>query len=329
MATAIYLSGRFSIDAKKEAAWLKVTKCKYRCFSFATVDPEGVTYSAPVAEALAVAEKKKVHIMFDSGAHSIHVLNRATKSRGKKAVVKQSLDLDQLQRQMYKRYITYCHANKSKWEFFVTLDFLRDQNVIYKMQKQFLKDGLKPMPVVHGESNIDYWIKKHADMGHRYIALGGASFHRGSINFYFDTAFNIAEKLGLEYHGLAFTSLKYITQWPWKSVDSSTWSRCAAFGQLVLPDFKSLRFYNIHVSEKGCDVKSSYNKMSKYHRDRLTSMLKDHGFDIKAMRDGSKGEKERHDWNGYMYSNLTTLMKEAGTDWGKMLSRKVEWESLI
>jgi hypothetical protein len=329
MPVGIYLSGRFSISAKKEAEWLKRTGCKHRCFSFATVDPKGVTYSKEVAAALAMAEKKKINIMFDSGAHSLHVLTRSSKTRGKKAAVKQSFDIDKLQRQMYKRYVHFCSMHKDRWSFFVTLDFKRDQKIIYKMQKQFLKDGLKPMPVVHGESDINYWIKKHADMGHKYIALGGASFHKGSIDFYFDKAFELAEKLGLEYHGLAFTSLKYIVGWPWKSVDSSTWSRCAAFGQLVFPDFKNLRFYNVHVSEKQCDVKTSYNTMSKYNKDKLTRYLKDHGFDIKAMRDGSKGEEERHNWNGWMYSNLIQLMKEHGTDWNTLADRFVKWEPLI
>ena len=217
---AIYLSGRFSITAKKEAAWLKRTGCKHRCFSFAVTDPEGINYSKDVAKALTVCEKQKVNIMMDSGAHSIHVLNRATKDRGTKAKAKQSINIQEVQEKMYQRYVAYCKANKKKWAFYVTLDFLREQPVIYKQQQRFLKDGLHPMPVVHGESNIDYWIRKHADMGHKYIALGGATIHKGTLDFYFDTAFNLAAKLGLSYHGLAFTSLTMITRWPWKSVDS-------------------------------------------------------------------------------------------------------------
>jgi hypothetical protein len=54
-------------------------------------------------------------------------------------------------------------------------------------------------------------------------------------------------------------------------------------------------------------------------------MLKDHGFDIKAMRDGSEGETERHDFNGYVYSNLGKM----GLDWDAAAMRKVTWEALI
>lgn len=324
--TNIYLSGRFSITAKKERAWLKRTGCKYRCFSFAVVDPKGLNYAPEVAKALAMCEKKKINIMMDSGAHSLHVLTRSTKKRGTKAKAKQQISVDQLQQQMFRRYVKYCHANKDNWAFYVTLDFKRSQPVIYEMQKHFEHFGLAPMPVVHGESNLEYWIKKHYDMGHRYIALGGASFHRGTLDYYFDTAFDLGEKLGIKYHGLAFTSLKMITYWPWESVDSSTWSRCAAFGQITLPDVRRMRFYNIHVSERHCPgLANSYNNMSRQNKARIDGMLKEHGFDIKAMRDGANGEAERHDFNGYVYSNLQRF----GLDWDKAAMRKVTWESLI
>lgn len=329
MSVNIYLSGRFSINAKKEKEWLKKTGCKYRCFSYAVVDPLGINYSKDVAKALEICEKEKVAIMMDSGAHSIHVLTRSTKNRGTKASAKQTVDISKLQKEMYKRYIEYCHANKQKWAWFVTLDFKRDQNVIYKMQQQFKKDGLSPVPVIHGESDISKWIPKYVDMGHKLIALGGASFHKGTIEKYFDEAFEIAERLKISYHGLAFTSLRYITGWPWKSVDSSTWSRCAAFGQLVFPDFMRMRFYNVHVSERSCSVQTSYNTMSKYNRDKLKRSLQDYGFDIDAMRDGTKGEEERHNWNGFMYSNLTKLMKDQGISWDGLHSRRVQWEPLI
>lgn len=321
--TNIYLSGRFSITAKKERAWLKRTGCKHRCFSFAVTDPLGINYSKEVVKALDVCEKKKINIMMDSGAHSIHVLTRSSRKRGAKAKTKQAVDINVLQQAMYERYVKYCHENKKKWSFFVTLDFKRDQNVIYKMQQQFRKDGLEAMPVIHGESKLEYWIKKHYDMGHRYMCLGGASFHRGSMAEYFDTAFNLGAKLSIKYHGLAFTSLTYITQWQWESVDSSTWSRCAAFGQLVFPDFKRNRFYNVHVSDRECKgVQHSLNKMRPIHQQALKTQMAQHGFDLDAMR---TSEEERHDWNGFVYSNLAKV----GLDWDAALERKVTWASLI
>jgi hypothetical protein len=321
----IYLSGRFSLTAKKEAAWLKRTGCKYRCFSFAVVDPEGINYSEEVSKALTVCEKRKVSIMMDSGAFSLHMLTNASKKRGASAKAKQSFNVEELQKDMYKRYVKYCLANKEKWEFYVTLDFKRSQPVIYKMQQQFLRDRLAPMPVFHGDSPLD-WLHKHMDMGHKYIAIGGGSLHKGSLHYYLDKVFDFGAKHNLEFHGLALTSMKLITQFPWRSVDSSTWSRCAAFGHIIIPDFKHLCFYNVHVSERESKgSKAGYNQMSAINKDKLRAMLKDHGFDVDAMRDGVKGEEERHDWNGYMYSNLDKF----GMDWEWMASRKVEWESLI
>lgn len=325
MDVEVYLSGRFSISAAKEKIWLERSKCKHRCFSFAVVDPEGINHSAQVVESLKVCEEAKVKIMMDSGAFSLHVYTRSTTKRGASAKTKQAHSVEDLQKKMYKNYVAYCLENKHKWAFYVTLDFKREQPIIYKMQKQFLRDGLSPMPVYHGESSLD-WLRKYVDMGHKYIAMGGGSFHKGSIEFYYDKCFDFAAKHGIVYHGLAFTSLKAITRWPWKSVDSSTWSRCAAFGQVVMPDFKRIRFYNVHVSERECKgMTNSYNTMSKYNQNQLRGLLKDHGFDIDAMRDDARGEEERHNWNGYMYSNLGNF----GYERDKLAERINTWESLI
>ncbi len=171
--TNVYLSGRFTIDAKLEAAWLKRTGCKYRCFSFAVLSKElGLMYNKRVVAALDASEKAKTHIMLDSGAFTLHQFQVKSSKRSENAKKAQAIDINALQEKMFKLYCDYCKANKHKWDFFVTLDFVQKQEVIYAQQKKFLAAGLKPMPTYHGDAELD-WLSKPTDMGHMYIAIGG------------------------------------------------------------------------------------------------------------------------------------------------------------
>lgn len=320
--TDIYLSGRFTTSTKIEKDWLKRSGCKHRCFSFATVCPikiQGLPQSKKVVEALAVCEKAKTKIMMDSGAFSLHVFRRALSKRTEKAKAKHSINIEALQEALFQAYVKYCKANKKKWEFYVTLDYAQDQEIIMAMQKKFLANGLKPTPVYHGDSDLD-WLRKHKDMGHSFICIGGARLHPGKdgLRYYFDKVFNFGAKHNLKFHGLAFTSLDIITSYPFKSVDSSTWSQTAAYGMILLPDFRRGKFLNFHVSDKRSSNPHSHHEMSKKQKDALAETLKFHGFDLKKME---TSEMERHDWNGYMMSNLEKF--------GVTQEPKRTWQNLL
>lgn len=322
MNTQIYLSGRFTVGAAIEKAWLKRTGCKHRCFSFAFVCPvkiPGMAFNKKVAAALKHCEDSKVKIMMDSGAHSLHTIDRASAKRNVNAKKKQTMDITQLQKLMFDEYVKFCHAGKKKWAFYVTLDFKKEQSVIYQMQKDFAVQELAPTPVYHGDSNID-WLKKHLDMGHKFICIGGATLHPGKsgLAYYFDKVFNFGAKHGISYHGLAFTSLDIIMTWPFKSVDSSTWSRCAAFGMIVIPDIARRKFFNVHVSTRGSSNQNSMNHMTRSQKGELKELLATHDFDLKAMR---SSEIERHDWNGFVMSNLAKF--------GVTQNSKRTWDNIL
>lgn len=302
----IYLSGRFTLGRKIEKAWLKRSGCKHRCFSFAFINPDktpGTTFNKKLQAALEVCEKDpKVKIMLDSGAYSLHQYQRAMSKRTENAKKKQALDIPAIQAAMFEAYVKFCLEHRKKWEFYITLDYKTDQAVIYQQQQNFLARGLEPTPVYHGDSDLD-WLLRHKDMGHKYICIGGARLHPGKagLRYYFDKVFNFGAKHGLVYHGLAFTSLDIIMTWPFKSVDSSTWSQCAAYGMLVVPDIARRKFFNIHVSTRGSSNQNSMNNMTRAQKGELKELLAVHDFDLKVMR---TSEVERHDWNGYVMSNL-------------------------
>lgn len=323
----IYLSGRFSTGKKIEAAWLKRTGCTHRCFSFATLHPEAVNYSKVSIEALAVCEKKGIGIMMDSGAHTLHAIERQSKQRSAISDKQKTIDAEALKDDMYERYVEYCHENNSKWDFYVTLDYKRHQPTILRMQKRFIADGLLPVPVYHGDKGLD-WLSKYKDLGCNLIALSTGNDIRGKVSyknvrFYFDRVFEYAAKHNLKLHGLAITSLGMLTAYPWWSVDSSTWVRSSIYGMITFPDQDKNTIYNIHISErKSTGQTASYNNMSRRQRHAVEATIKDFGFTLKEIRDAKDGLEGRHDWNGKVFANVFDLIDTTK-------QKHVAWERLI
>lgn len=325
----VYLSGRFCTGTDIETKWLKRTGCKYRCFTFANANNITGQYSKTAMEALAVCEKAKIGIMMDSGAHTIHKLNAQSKRRNDKASVKQEIDLEAIQEEMFKRYVEYVKKNKSKWDFYITLDWKKDQKVIYDMQKRFVKEHLLPMPVYHGDSSLD-WLRKHRDMGCKVICIGSDTDFRGSsfkgYRFYFDKVFDFGARHDIRFHGLAVTSLSMLTMYPWYSVDSSTWSKNAIYGLITFPDKDKNVIYNMHISDRfvGQPAIPSYNTFSRRHRDMVDETVRGMGFDVKEMRHGPEGGVARHEFNGYIFSHIFELI-----DSKKQAQKSVKWTPLL
>jgi len=312
----VFLSGRFSARTPEvELAWLKRTGCKYRCFSFAFCHPAGAFYTKAVERALHVSEKRKIEIMMDSGAHTIH----ADKKKDK-------LDPEELKETMYAEYVPWVKENKDKWAFYVTLDYLRHQPTIFKMQKRFMRDGLRPVPVYHGDSDLT-WLKKYRDMGFKFICVGttaeirGSSTHR-SKQFFLDRVFDFGAKHDIQFHGLAMTSLSVMLQFPWYSVDSSTWARTAAFGMITFLDKDKNIVYHVHISDQKKASKSKitmYSKLDKHHKRMIDAKIADFGFTIDELRESRDA---RYEYNGKVFSNVFSLIDRSRT-------MHTNWERLV
>lgn len=324
MPLRIFLGGRFDVDAKVEKAWLKRTGCQYRCFTYANVDSEAKHFHKGIVGALEVCEKRNVGIMFDSGAATIHNLQRLTSKRGAKAA-QAALTTEEVGEALFQRYVKYCKLNKDKWAFYVTLDFKKDTSVVWDMQKRFESVGLRPTPVYHGDDGLD-WLDKYADAGYKLIGLGTVKSARKkgstkSFRYYLDKVFNRCQVLNLDLHGLAITGLALMLQYPWWSVDSTTWTKMAGYGKIVFPDFDKGLVYDIHISEKhSTGTAHSYNKMARRHQDLITETIESQGFTLDELRTDVKA---RHDYNGWVYTHLGSI----GLDLNKV--RRTSWESLL
>jgi hypothetical protein len=309
----VYLSGRFSTDVKIEKEWLHRTKCKYRCFSFANIYPKTVYYSKNAETALDVCEKKGIGIMLDSGAYSFHRWVASTARRGKIADERKDIDIEAMQRRWYRWYSRYCLKHGDKWDFYFTLDYKMHQPTIYAMQEQFIKDGLHPIPVYHGDSDLDWLLKQKELCGKDLIGIGRGLAIRGHRHkgqrFYVDQVFNYGAKHGIKFHGLAMTSLSMISAYPWYSVDSSTWVQSAIFGMLIFPDREKNTNYNLHISERATKTPvASYNTMTSKQQAMVRETITDMGFTMRELRDEKDGLEGRHIWNGYMFANIFDIV---------------------
>lgn len=306
-----YLSGRFGVTGKQEADWIKRTGCNKRCWSFAFIKPGAFYYRPEMGSAYQASCDLKCHIAMDSSAFSFQQFTR--KGRVENIEKYRAKTIDQ--------YIEFVHAESKKWDFYFNFDYRIHAPTVYKMQKFLEKHGLRPAPVFHGDDGLD-WLRKYIDEGHKVIGIGAAPHIRRTWEmkrFYLDQVFELTEKAGVLCHGLAFTSMSLAFSYPWYSVDSSTWSRFAAFGQVVFVNPINQTLDHLHISERHSEKVSSYNRMPKDVQKEIRKQIESPGFDFKTLRNDLN---ERAVYNGWVYSHLPELGIKKGvgkTKWMRLL----------
>ena len=152
-----------------------------------------------------------------------------------------------------KTYIEFLHKNLQYLEAYVNLDCIpgkvslmgsteeteKTAKVSFKNYMTMLEEGLNPIPVFHcGESFK--WLDKILSTGTEYFGLGALVGKPKSItrNF-FNKVFAYLEKQGasnVKVHGFGIASIDLIINYPWYSVDSTTWVKGGAFGGINVPN---------------------------------------------------------------------------------------------
>jgi hypothetical protein len=146
--------------------------------------------------------------------------------------------------------------------------------------------GIKPVPVFHGDDSIDF-IKKYADLGHDLIAIASWKTLRTNKNAfkqYLYNVFNTASKWGVKLHGLAFTSPWAMVNYPWYSVDSSSWSRFASFGAIIKFNPVTHRLFNVRISRRRSNIEH-FIKTNPMALEALREEVAAEGFDLEELRD--------------------------------------------
>jgi hypothetical protein len=322
----MYLSGYFGSRSITEQQWLKLTGCKFRCYSYAYTCPGAFYYNKRMEKSLEDTIAAGVGIMMDSSAFSFHkfVAKNMGQISGKKSKTGANKynysDIERLRDHTIENYVEFVKQHGKEWDFYINFDYIKHCPTIYKMQKLLEKKGIRPTPVYHGDHSED-WLRRYCEEGYKIIGIGSIprdTFHKK--RYYYDTCFNIAEKFGVKLHGLGQTSLSIMFQYPWYSVDSATWVKTAAYGKIIFIDPYRNVIGQLHISDSHSDFKGSYNGLPKSVQKALRDQIESYGFDFDKMR-GDLGLRSAY--NAALFSNHIQHLKQAVAD------SRIKWKSLI
>lgn len=196
----------------------------------------------------------KINLALDSGAHSIYnryaAGGREKKNTGRTGK-KGGLSRKHSSWEFYDseafvtyldRYITYCKANASKFDFYVTLDAIFNPELSWELYQLLLNEGLKPLPVYHFGEPIEYLKKMREETD--YIGIGGIGQDVTSKKFipFGDEVFKYLKGSNTRTHGFAMSSATLLQKYPWHSVDSTTPFVHSRNGCIMLPSVAGSRF---------------------------------------------------------------------------------------
>jgi len=322
----LYCSGWQATNAKREEAVVKDNYLKYRCFSFSMIRKlTGLPYFLKGLQgAYDACRAGGVGIMMDSGVVSWRTHCNTLAKQGKTEALAKVIG----EKEFIQQYVDYVKERHHEWDFFMTIDLARISSEIFKryiaIEKMVAPLGVKPLPVLHGDDNVSKYIGMYADRGCTFVALATAKVLRNrqtQFRHYLEACFEAGERYGVKFHGLAFTSIWMMLEFPMFSADSSSWSRVAGFGGIMIYDEIKQRMHTYHISERVSDAKGKGSDL------QLNSRMMDHvreyvthtGYDFDVMRkgDGEEAFIERHKWNARtMYLLAEAATKKHGKEQG-------------
>lgn len=297
----VYLSHSIVHTTELENEFLDCTGVRYRCCSFVYLHPDAIYWTPRAWEGYKVNVARGNRIMMDSGAFSFQMF-----------LFKhlETPNIDQLRNKTIDMYVEFCKKRSKDWDFYVTFDYVREVEVVWKVTKELEKRGLKPVPVYHGDASLD-WIKKYLDAGYMRIGcsplLGVRSSHK-NLRFYLDNLFRTVEPYkGVKLHGFAMTSLSTMFGYPWDSVDSSSWSRTSSYGCIYVVDLGKNTMGTVHVSLESASNPNSYSTLAKESQKAIREQVEKRGFDFDLLR---RSVTYRHIYNGWLFSHLDQFKKQ-------------------
>lgn len=169
-----------------------------------------------------------------------------------------------------------------KWQHILTtysnLDVIGDADGSMINQRRLETEyGLNPLPVFHVGS--EFTRLEALCEEYDYIALGGmVPYSTTNLGSWLLKCFKVADKHGTVFHGFGQTRREYLMDFPWYSVDSSSWGKGHIFGHVDIWDdnLKNFQVFNIGNREEvykhaelirtyACDPEW-YADREKYHR---------------------------------------------------------------
>ena len=156
------------------------------------------------------------------------------------------------------KYIEFCHKHKDNVEVYATLDVIGDPEKTWENHRIMEEAGLNPLPVYHCGSPAKYL---HKCMDYEYFGLGGIAAQSEKVRLTFlDHVFKeISDKKGIpthKTHGLGMTSFNLMREYPFYSVDSTSFALYAAYGIVLIPRKKNGQYdytqepYQVFISSQ-------------------------------------------------------------------------------
>jgi hypothetical protein len=148
------------------------------------------------------------------------------------------------------KYIEFIQADERHIDRYASLDVIPGDGVrtlnptvveqaaeqSYKNHRAMRDAGLTPIPIVHFGDDL-HWLERLLDDGEPYIGLAPGGWSKLYAISFLDRCFRLISNAGrvVHTHGFAVTSVLLVSEYPWTSVDSSTWLQQGRFGQVLVP----------------------------------------------------------------------------------------------
>lgn len=181
-------------------------------------------------------KEKQMRLIIDSGAHSLFKEHIGTGERNY-----WFFESDEFWK-FVDEYASFIKANKDLIDTYVSLDVIFNPELSWKVQKYLeRKYKLKPLPVFHAGEKIKD-LKRYID-NYDYIGIGGlgqsvtkaqwkSSVGDPVFKLICDTKNHMPR---VKTHGFAMTSPDLVLDYPWYSVDSTSWMQFGKYGLLIVP----------------------------------------------------------------------------------------------
>lgn len=300
----LYLSGDFGTPTwDEEHRWLQEVGSSYRCFSYYYIWDNSPGYSKRYAARFYGAMEAGYHILLDSGGHTLHQL-----LKGKGKVTHE--EFDRIRETMFQAYIVFCQKYQSKLDSYVTFDYQPDAKITLEMTQRMWDAGLEPLPVYHGDTEVEWLEQTYLKHGCEYVGLSGVvtgGKNRRTRDYqkldYLDACFRklcFADgRPKVRVHGFAVTAFGLMDKFPFWSVDSATWMKVAMYGKIIMP---GKRTRMLKVSKRSVGEGESYWSLSNQEKERLEDQFQALGFGISKLSDpGAEGTLARKTFNAKVF----------------------------
>ena len=183
-------------------------------------------------------------IAVDSGAHSL--FKKYTKKDNQSQFDFSYYETDEFWAYV-DNYCAWLHENKDKIDLYVNLDVISNAELTWKVQKYMESKNLNPLPVYHTGEDIS-WLKKYIE-NYEYFAIGGlgqqmtkSRWLMNSGDIVFDLVCDSKGMPRNKVHGFAMTSPDLIVEFPFFSIDSTSWMQFGKYGIIITPKKKNNHF---------------------------------------------------------------------------------------